>query len=391
MDILRYNNFIILLLFLLIPLGFIAESLVILLILLTYRWCNVIPVLVLILFIFAHFLINHLFYSYTVVKPFQQMVLVALYAIGYSVFFKRCVDGINIWNCYLNACFYYACIATLQGVVFLLTGEDFLGFARNVVSDTSIRLHAYFEEPGTFATFMSPCIAYFLYNFDYLKTHLPRFVLIFITYVLSLSTIGFVVILIIILHRVLCSKYKFLLFAPLIAISLYLGVKLFEQDEEVTSETGNIEMAFVKIRETANAFSNLTPGDFEMLNMSSYASLSNLWIAINAPGRMFGTGIGTHPESYDRLYQSDYIYYGLNKEDAYSLLTRVFSEFGLLGVCALFAFVRFNYNRESLINIASLYYIIASMFRGGHYTYNGLFFFFFLYYFTSKRNVSNSE
>ena len=83
---------------------------------------------------------------------------------------------------------------------------------------------------------------------------------------------------------------------------------------------------------------------------------------------------------------SDHPAYGLNKYDGYSLLIRLYSETGLIGLSLFFLFVGRNYNRNSLINSSIVFLIVSFMLRGGHYTLNGTVFFFFMYYWTRKTN-----
>ena len=155
-------------------------------------------------------------------------------------------------------------------------------------------------------------------------------------------------------------------------------------NSQIKADTNQLDASLIKISDTFTAFKNVDPGMFEVLNLSSYATLSNLWVSFNAPNRIIGTGIGTHSESYSRIYKSDFSHYGLNQHDAYSILIRVFSEFGFIGISILFLFLYRLFNRLNIINISILPYLLAHLIRGGHYTINGMFFFCMLYYLTSK-------
>ena len=86
--------------------------------------------------------------------------------------------------------------------------------------------------------------------------------------------------------------------------------------------------------------------------MSSYATMVNVWVALNAPNRIMGTGLGTHELNYYREYKSDYIFYGLNAQDGYSLLNRLYSEFGVLGLILCLWVIYRNYNLNNIINIS---------------------------------------
>jgi len=84
------------------------------------------------------------------------------------------------------------------------------------------------------------------------------------------------------------------------------------------------------------------------LNLSVFALTSNAVVAYqslkNDP--LFGSGLGSHPVSYDKFMSTPEakIFLGgyagaINKNDACSLLVRLFSETGLLGVIMAIYFV----------------------------------------------------
>jgi hypothetical protein len=139
------------------------------------------------------------------------------------------------------------------------------------------------------------------------------------------------------------------------------------------------------LSETLNASDAKFADSYEDMNASTYALLVNKWVAANAPSRIFGTGLGTHEQSYKKLYNNNtYQLYGLNSEDGYSLYNRIFSEFGYVGLVSLFVFLIIFLNTKNIINLSVLFFIIAVIIRGGHYTLYGTVMFFYLYYLTSK-------
>ena len=84
----------------------------------------------------------------------------------------------------------------------------------------------------------------------------------------------------------------------------------FSSDRIGPSNTENnsaLQDIILKIDETVDGLSNISPKEIELLNMSSYATLMNVYIALNAPTRLIGTGLGTHPNSYELLYQSVFL------------------------------------------------------------------------------------
>lgn len=144
-----------------------------------------------------------------------------------------------------------------------------------------------------------------------------------------------------------------------------------------------------RIDDSLKGINNLEPIYFERLNLSSYALISNLWVAINAPNRIYGTGLGTHEQNYLNTYKSDYQYYGFNQKDGYSLFNRIFSEFGIIGLFVLFIFVFKWFNSRSFINICAFFLILSFILKGGHYVRYGLIFWTFMYYYSHKLMHNN--
>lgn len=390
------------LLLLIIPLGVNFESLVVVMILLLYRWTNVVPAISWSILLLVHAFLSCLLYDYSIFKPLQQIILVALYFIAYSTLFVRCVNDVNdIWEKYLKVCVLFSYIAFIQLLSVVSIGFDPFYFLTETIGDDVsspmlvFRLHSYFSEPGPFATFLTPYVANGFIDRDFIKNHKLNYFLVFTSFILTFSTIGFFVILLVLFYRLIKSKYRVLLILFPLAFIIYAGDSFIENntDKDLGSSDA-FEATTIKMSETIVAFRDMSPSDFEMLNLSSYATISNLWVAVNAPNRLIGTGIGTHSENYDHIYKSDFPSYGLNKFDAYSIFTRLFSEFGLIGVLGLLFFVVRFFNSDNFLNVSVCFYIIAHLVRGGHYTDNGVFFFLFIYILTSRsfqKGVINEE
>ena len=247
-----------------------------------------------------------------------------------------------------------------------------------------IRLHAYFGEPGPFAMFLLPYITYGFFTMKYKGVKKSRFFFVAFVFSLTFSAMGYLMLFLILLYKWCKSKSVLKIFAISGGLVLLNIVISNGSNSQIKADTNQLDASLIKISDTFTAFKNVDPGMFEVLNLSSYATLSNLWVSFNAPNRIIGTGIGTHSESYSRIYKSDFSHYGLNQHDAYSILIRVFSEFGFIGISILFLFLYRLFNRLNIINISILPYLLAHLIRGGHYTINGMFFFCMLYYLTSK-------
>lgn len=388
------DNFFVYLLFVMIPFGVIGETIAIFLFLCFYRWNNVIPACAVGIVFLTHYLLTGVWYEYPFLKTLQQILLIMLYFIAYSTLYKRNLPNIeSIWDKYLKICVFFAIIAWLQLIVYWGTGIDVLLWpGRNFTGNgIFLRLHSYFEEPAYYATFLTPYVAFYMLDVKLVKQNRFYFSLVFLSYLLTFSSIGIACVFLILMYKLYNSRYKVLLLFLLVLPILFLSVKALERNDTFENDQSQLEQAIAKISETITAFSNLSPGEFELLNSSTYATVSNIWVAINAPNRMFGNGIGSHVHSYETLYTSDFEFYGLNKADAFSLFTRIFSEFGVFGLLVVFLFLIVFMNRNNNMNLASLFFLIACLIRGGHYTLNGFFLFLMVFVVTSPVMIRRKQ
>ena len=72
----------------------------------------------------------------------------------------------------------------------------------------------------------------------------------------------------------------------------------------------------MKIVESQRMLSMSNPEDFSEINMSSFALVSNLYAARNAPCRILGTGLGSHESNYENVYNGTFFNLTLNSSDA---------------------------------------------------------------------------
>lgn len=369
------------LLLLAIPLGVVGETIVIVCILMVYKWKNVFSAIGMASLLLLHLVPGILLYNYPYEKGFQQVALLSLYYIGYSTFYSGCVKNTReIWIKYLKVCRVFAIIAAIQfGIYYEMLGNG-------------IRLHSYFEEPASYAAFLTPFVVYYLLFCNSWRRLSVWPIFVICTYILTMTAIAFVMLVLMLLYRFYHSKYRYIsLF--IVGIPLFFLLSMIARSRSTYNDQHDLfGQAVAKVVETGTALENLTPRNFEKFNFSTYSTTSNLWVAENAPLRFIGTGIGSHPTSYSRLYHSNFQMYGLNKDDAYSMFIRVYSEFGVIGILVLLLFLVRLYNSTNKINSAVFFLLIVNIIKGGHYTLNGSFLFIFLYYLTSgKRKIIISD
>jgi len=143
-------------------------------------------------------------------------------------------------------------------------------------------------------------------------------------------------------------------------------------------------------------------GEFstENINSSSFVLFNNYHIALeNFKGNFItGTGLGSHPIAFDKYSltnETGYLDIHFNKADGNSLLIRLISETGLIGIIFMIVFIRRNFIRRNpydnenpdwIISNAILVLIVLYLLRQGNYFLNGFPFFMWLYYYVRKEN-----
>ena len=350
--------------------------------------------LIIIAIVFLWSVISITINNYELSKFFQQFILLGTVALSYSYILTILKNQYHIlFGKYINIMFVISCLGLLQFIIFFIFHFDILFFSLEGIKPSYlegqfIRVSSIMREPGYLGSSLSPVIAFIIFDKNYFFKNKLKSILIFITFLLTFASISYTILALILFTKFILRLRKnariiiLIIFGTIASIFSYFN-SVKEYDGAV--EDGFFSAIFVKLSETINA-DNAKHADFyEEMNASTYALLVNKWVATNAPSRMFGTGLGTHEQSYKKLYSNNaYELYGLNSEDGYSLYNRVFSEFGYVGLILLFIFLIKYLNTKNIINLSALFFIIAVIIRGGHYTMYGTVMFFYLYYLTSK-------
>lgn len=342
-------------------------------------------------FLFIHFFLMNIVTDYATGKFWQQFLTISVLLVGYYQFYHNYVRSLDdLWKKYMKVALWVCCIGYVQYSIFLLTGSDFIG---NIFSQQEImadggrtRMTSVFMEPGNFAAFIVPAVAFCFFSTS--KTDFrKRDKAVFLTaLLLSFTTIGYFMLLTILLYnyRRVIIKYLYIFLFP---IFLFMG---FVINYSLTDKKVGNPLIDGMLTKFSNSWNMLGYLSFDTLAMSgdlsTFAIFSNLLVAQEAPCRITGTGLGTHELNYARVYKDDGSnWYGINKTDAYSLLTRIFSEFGYIGIVLGIWFLYRYRNTKDPKNIALLFYFISLLIRGGFYFLYGVIFFFYLYYYTSKK------
>lgn len=148
-------------------------------------------------------------------------------------------------------------------------------------------------------------------------------------------------------------------------------------------------------------------GDYKLdnINSSSFILYNNFHIASeNFLSNPFtGTGLGSHPIAFDKYSitnRADIIDLQFNKADGNSLLIRLISETGLMGVLFIFIFLRRFFVRRNAMDEGATYWIISNsiliivflyLLRQGNYFLNGFPLFLWIYYYARKNHIERIE
>ena len=337
---------------------------------------------------------------------------VSLSAIFYFYYLKYTdFDVFQVFRWYLKGAVIVALIGLFQWISFLIGFEPGYNFGWILnkwgVSPAGlfIRINSILSEPSHFARALAPAAFVALYQLFIRKQSWLKWwqcgVILF-TYLFTISTVAyfgvFLSFILIVLNMVRFRTV--LIVAAVLSMSIYW---LYSNDERFQLRIDDTYALFTTGQEM------IEKGIFPV-NTSSFVLYNHFHIATENFSRhpLTGTGLGSHPIAFDR--------YSLTKLnttpgtefnalDANSLLLRLMSETGLLGLVFFGVLVwRYYIRRRSYLpHYDERYWVVSNailvMFalyavRTGHYFINGFPLFIWLYYFNYKNykqlSTSNS-
>jgi hypothetical protein len=343
-------------------------------------------------------LINVYMENDTIFLMLKQLLGILITGSAYYLLIKaNKYDIIKVFTIYLHLALIVAAIGIFQEISFLIGFE--LGYDYSYMipkwafSPTDwgvLRLNAVFMEPSHYAISMAPAVFVSLANIlgkRAIRLNKPSSILIIISALLTFSVVAYIIALIsmmIIGFKTRRIKSLSLTFS-IMAITFYAAYNYVPEIKLRVDDTLGVTRGAIEGTEA---------------NLSTFALASNTYVAYKSfmGNPLLGNGLGSHPMSYDKFildipgdtYKEGLLW--LNREDAGSLFLRIASETGLIGILVVFYFIikfylvnRHDKSTEIMSN-AVLILFLASLFRMGHYFYNGLFFFIWLYYFAYKKH-----
>ncbi len=334
--------------------------------------------LYLLLFFLIHGLIAYTLIWIPLNYMISQILGIAVVSFYYYNFVKLYKPA-ELISAYVNTTFWVAVI----GFYFYFFNINFGNFGE-------IRFHSIFKEPAHYCIVVLPACYYYLKTKKYF-----RFLVIFITLILSESSLGYVGCGLIFLLPNLTLKRVgyFVAITPVLFATFYYVYN-------------NYPFFRMRVSETASSLKIINSGKFKnYTNLSTYVLISNIYIAKqNIIEHPLGSGIGSHHfmylEHYLRLMRPP-VYLVIqhkqtdNSFDANSLFTRICSEFGIIGfvfIIFLLTFAAKIYKTDDLFFAQGVViYFLLKLFRDGTYFPPELFFFVWVFYFSYKDFLKTKE
>ena len=310
-------------------------------------------------------------------------------------------NPVQLFGAYIKAAYIVAIIGILQIFSFIIGFTEGANFSwlfdkwsYSLTDEGFLRLNSVLMEPSSYAMIMAPPTFIALYNLFFRKqffiTKFQSYIFI-LTYILtqsgnSLSGIAFMFLLLSLNNLTIGRFFITIIVGFILLYATYL----------------NSESIKIRVDSSLLLFNAPIVNDEFIRNNdihgSSYILYENIQVALkNSESYPFtGTGIGSHPFAFEK-YKTGISNATGNLKDGNSLLVRVVSETGLLGVLLLFGFI-FNFFVKKTEGIDESYWLISNgclivilLFcqRQGNYFVNGFPFFIWLYYGTKKWTSKN--
>jgi len=317
----------------------------------------------------------------------------------YSLFKLNNNNVDKLFRIYLKFCIVVAVIAIIQEASFLVGfkyGCDFSYLSPYIdqcgTTLGMLRVTSIFQEPSHFGSAMMPALFISILNIlkwenNYISKRASCLIIISILLSFSVTAyVGIIIAFILIMLNHQRGRLIAVCIITLIGFSFvsyrYLPAVKRRVDDTVAVISGKKSLNNV--------------------NMTTFSFLSNGYVAyksfMNDP--LFGSGIGSHPISYDRYIEQiigpEKRFINISKGAASSLFFRLISETGLFGVFLIFYFgIKFIVRKKNdshfwIISNSILCLFLVNLIRMGNYFYNGFIFFVCAYYFTYLSARGNS-
>ena len=320
----------------------------------------------------------NIFQGYNSLSLFlMQLIGIAFVSLYYYNFILFVGDFRMLMNIYIKVSYYIALI----GLALFLFQLLYYGSVR--------RLESVMNEPAHYVVLIMPAFYILFWRYVKFKENKKEMYVLLFSIFFAASSVGFIgLVLVYVLGRkITLSSIVKTIFVP----SIFM-VLLYNYNEHVR----------LRVFDT---FKTLTTLSVEGTNLSTYALVSNVYIASRNffDHTLMGSGLGSYRmvhelyvndiEGIESLTQWGNGYEEMNKNDAGSLFLRILAEHGLIGIILLFIFLNKNRKKldaeRKLISNALLVLILLKLFREVHYFSPDIWFFLTMFYFLRFYNLEH--
>ncbi len=266
--------------------------------------------------------------------------------------------------------------------------------------ETLYRFCSWFAEPSHYVYATLPAVSYILLKWHKEKKLEYSNVPLLFSYFLADSSTAYLGIgITVLLMADFRSIKRVLLAITVCAAGVYVAYNLSDNLQLRVNDTLNTKIS----AETTNALSEAARADNPDFgaNATTFALVTNGYVAwrafLNSP--LIGNGLGTHTASYEKysteIVSPTFILWGLNRDDANSLILRLMSETGALGLLVVFVLIvffgRVVGKNPAMIRNALIPYFTLRLIRFGAYFSMENFFFIMIYGFNFLQNHARSR
>ena len=343
--------------------------------------------------------------GYTYGKFLQQVFIISLmFLMGEQIFLHNKCYIQEIFRKFIKFSYYASFLGILQEVIWIgahfdissiLDMQWITGFpGMHVENGPFLRARAMCLEGGGLGPFLVPALIYLLYYNDCYKIINSKWKtgIVVACALLTVSPIPMLAIGVIAYMKIVkvFPRLKILFVGLAIALGFYGFIALQKSELNSATDIGGFDGIIVRLRDTTGNIQHLDNQEAALEgNLSTVVLMTNLYSAINAPSRIFGTGIGTNSQNYERSYGGyKYSEYSqatsLNNDDAYCLGIRLFSETGIVGFFIFVYFLFKCFKKDVPINVCIMFVLIPYIAKGGTYFGGGIQFYLLMAYYSSK-------
>ena len=331
--------------------------------------------------------------QFSFIKVFGGLLFTLLFYQYVMLYYEFNVK--RLFKMYVKWCYWIALIGVVQQVSYLIGFK--LGYDYSWLLNKwglipggifGLRVNSIISEPSGLAVVMMPAVYVAIYNLfrkeNYILNKRQSLLVIFVL-LLTSSTTGLIGLVIAFMLASDTLNIRYVVIG--VAISVGGGYAAYYNLDEFRSRVDTSIGLWVE-----NDF------DIANTNTSSFVLYNNMHVATEnlKEHPIFGTGLGSHETAYEKysLTNTVVLYdFNFNTKDGNSMLIRLLSETGLLGVCfflliLFMSFVHRNQNSDlneyRIVSQGLFILIFVTLLRQGNYMLNGFPLIMLMYYYTKK-------